>query len=391
LLEPGARAISSFQIGIALRATPGDLVFHHAGGQVKPPRALTFMTVAGCPAKRGMRTDRQRPVVHLQCSVPLEAYSWRLMQNGRVVDEMPFTTDGVSADRRCITLRPTQRLLRNGTLPLGYFFPPFSTFAKAPRGYGGRTYGAKVTNDGTGDMHSEFAIDFNRGTGAKDRGDPVLAAQPGRVIHVDRSAAGDGTVWIRHRGNFMTQYTHMSDIPQRFGDGDFTGPRGARPGATVGLLEVVGRIGDVGAKDAFHLHHRHHRGKANGAWIPIQMAFGLVAYETSRETVPDRKVVKSPTTLRGWTLDRAATLRVTARTPGGALIHKRIRFRVAPADSVPPCDIADCVAGPVRVPLELLVDQLLPPGDYVIRYQATDDRGETGPLVIDDSVVITGT
>jgi hypothetical protein len=384
-LLDGALSIRSFDIDIARRATPGVSVFHHHGGEVAPHR-LRFATLDGRPAHRGMTVDHRRPTVRLECQVPVVSYSWRMTQNGRLLEEVKDSDAGISADGRCITFTPTEPLLRKGRLPNGYFFPPFAVFKEAPRGYHGITYGANVEGP---DPHSPFAIDFNRGNGDADKGDPVLAVQAGRVIHIDRSEDGHGTVWIRHRGDYMTQYTHMTDIPERFGDdGEFTGPDGDRPGALVGLLEEVGKIGKVGAK-AFHLHHRHHRHKVDGEWQPIQMAFGREAYELSQELPAPGTTPKSRTNVRGWTKDKAATLVVTARLEDGSSVRRPLRFRVGPLGSVPPGDDPGCGATPFRVRLELVyAGPALAAGEYVVRYQATDDQGHTGSVAIDESLVI---
>jgi hypothetical protein len=389
VLEDGALSIRSFEVAIARRAEPGVLLFRKPGGPMGPRRVLRFATIDGRPAEPDMSVGRRRPIFRLNVSVPIERYAWRLTQNGRVIEERSPTSQGISEGGRCITITPTVPLLRLGRLPAGYFFPPFATFTTPPRGYQGRTYGTDVSP--SGEMHSPFAIDFNRGQGPTNRGDPVLAAQPGRVIRVSRSEAGKGTVWIRHRGDFMTQYTHMTDIPERFGDGDFTGADGPRPGAMVALLDEVGRIGDVGAPDAFHLHHRHHHRKVDGEWQPVQMSFGKVPYELSRAHVPPGMEIKSTTNLRGWTRSKKARMGVTVQFPDGREARRGLSFTVSASPSGPAADDPGCGVVPIRVAIGIPYEGAeLPPGDYVVRYRATDDRGQTGPFAFDESLTIVG-
>jgi hypothetical protein len=187
----------------------------------------------------------------------------------------------------------------------------------------------------------------------------------------------------------MTQYTHMTDIPERFGDGDFTGPDGPRPGAQVRLLEEVGRISDVGAEDAFHLHHRHHHRKIDGEWQPVQMSFGKVPYEVSRATVPPGKVIKSTSNIRGWTRSKKARLGVTVRFPDGREARRGLSFTVSASPMPPSSQDLGCGVEPITVAIGLPYDgPELPPGDYVVRYRATDDRGQTGMFAFDKSLTV---
>ena len=397
-LPPGARSVSSFEVEVASRATPDVALFHRDGGPIQPvvgPRRIRFMSLNGCPAHPGMTVDLRRPPVHVRISEPIKAFSWRLMQNGHAVEEKADTVAGLSEDGRCITIVPRRPLIRNGRLPVGYFFPPFAVLDKAPRSYFGRTYGP---NDEPSNPpgHHAFAVDFNRGSGAEEEGDPVLAAQAGTVTFVDR--AGKGTVQICHRGVYMTQYTHMTDIPERFGNGSFSCADGADQGAEVDLQEQVGRIGKVGTGSP-HLHHQHHHGKIDGKWVPVQIRFGGRRYDASRahpvNPPADLDSWRSPSPVfvsrvgvKGWTADRTAAYHVTVRFPDNQLISKHLRFSLVAAHSLPDCVDPGCGANSPLTLDDVYDGPVLPAGDYSVRYRCTDDLGVTGPWAADPSVVI---
>lgn len=130
--------------------------------------------------------------------------------------------------------------------PIPWLYPPFLP---------GRIYHAATYRG-----HSSGAIDMNRRTAdggwRQDLGDPVLAAQDGKVVRVDRPS---GTVEIDHGDGWRTRYVHMQNITARVGQ---PVPRG----------EQIGEVGDEagGTASSFgpHLHFQVlHHGK------PVQVRF----------------------------------------------------------------------------------------------------------------------
>lgn len=128
----------------------------------------------------------------------------------------------------------------------GVFMPPF----RCGLTYWGWTYPG----------HSAYSVDFNRGSGYDDYGDPVLASANGTVGYVLRS---HGEVQISHAGGYETVYVHMQKITVGVGD-------------TVQLGQKIGEIGDAGAPGQSHLHVNHLR---NG--VRIQVAYNKVPYPAS--------------------------------------------------------------------------------------------------------------
>jgi murein DD-endopeptidase MepM/ murein hydrolase activator NlpD len=84
-------------------------------------------------------------------------------------------------------------------------------------------------------MHK--GIDFRGGYGT-----PILAASDGRVALAGWAGGYGKQVRIRHAGNLMTSYSHMSRIV-------------AQPGAMVRQGQVIGYIGSTGLSTGPHLHY----------------------------------------------------------------------------------------------------------------------------------------
>ena len=220
-----AREISSFEVQLAPRSRPDSPAWEtplwsRTGGPSTPETRLMgmsrtiprtggfwFETLDGCPKEDDMLVGADRPVVRIGSAKRIRSYTWSLHQFGAPVrhGKGERATDGLSDDGLCLVFR-LPRLVRRGTLPRGFFFPPFD---KERLTYRGETYGPNVVPDSP-DGHSGFAVDFNQGSHDDDAGHPVLAAAGGRVTMVRDL---DGTVQIRHWGGaYMTEYTHMKQI-----------------------------------------------------------------------------------------------------------------------------------------------------------------------------------
>lgn len=108
--------------------------------------------------------------------------------------------------------------------------------------------------------HSAYSVDFNRGGGYDDFGDPVLASAPGKVRYI---LWDYGQVHITHSGNYETVYVHMKNITVRVGDQVVRGQK-------------IGEVGDTHAPGQSHLHVNHVR---NGQ--RIQVSYHGKPYPTS--------------------------------------------------------------------------------------------------------------
>lgn len=116
---------------------------------------------------------------------------------------------------------------------------------------GERRQGATYEGHGGGPDNA-FALDFNRGSGNDDEGDPVVASAPGRVRLITR-ADGALIVVIRHNALWTSDYRHLSE---------FSVPDGAR----VSRGQQIGLVGRTGA-DFAHLHYEQQR---HGRAVPIR-------------------------------------------------------------------------------------------------------------------------
>lgn len=132
-----------------------------------------------------------------------------------------FSTDAIAQGQIWHTLvgsqnQETEENAGNGpggNLPAGTFKPPF----RCGLSYWGLTY----------PTHTAYAVDFNRGGGNDDLGDPVLASAEGDVYYI---LPKNGQVHIRHKNGYITIYAHMRNI--RVGVGDH--------------VQLGQRIGDIG-------------------------------------------------------------------------------------------------------------------------------------------------
>lgn len=139
----------------------------------------------------------------------------------------------------------------------GEFLSPFRCSDKAE--YWGWTY-AQPPYDHD---HTPWAVDFNRGGGNTDYGDPVRASADGEIA---RYFPSHGEIWIAHQGGYGTGYAHMilSSIPARF----------KTQGAKVKAGEKIGEIGDTypGTIQP-HLHYQHCRpiSSCSSSTIPMKI------------------------------------------------------------------------------------------------------------------------
>lgn len=123
-----------------------------------------------------------------------------------------------------------------------------------------------ATYRGHGGAGNHYPLDFNRGGGDTDLGDPVVASARGKVRRWVRSD-GAKIITIRHNRVWKTDYRHLSKFA-------------VRNGATVRKGQRIGRVGKTGSGvSSAHLHYeQQRRGKAvhikfNGKWLKPKYSF----------------------------------------------------------------------------------------------------------------------
>jgi hypothetical protein len=96
--------------------------------------------------------------------------------------------------------------------------------------------------------HVSWEIDFNRGSGADDLGDPVVAAAAGVVRTASNQGSANGygnLVKIEHSGGYFTYYAHLDSMAVSVG-------QSVAQGATIG---AVGNTSKPGNDISPHLHY----------------------------------------------------------------------------------------------------------------------------------------
>lgn len=134
----------------------------------------------------------------------------------------------------------------SGNWEQGNFIAPF----RCGLSYWGGTYSG----------HSDYSVDFNRGSYDDDLGDPVRASAPGRVEIVN---PGNGEVYLSHPGGYGSLYAHMRKIYVQEGD-------------RVTQGQQIGEIGNVGNSSGPHLHVNQYK---NGQ--RIRVSYNNVPYPLS--------------------------------------------------------------------------------------------------------------
>ena len=347
-----------------------------------------FVSVDDRRAFGGMLIDSRRPVVQMQVTQPIDAYSWVLRQDGDVIDEGTEVTDDISDDGLTFEFRPDRRLRRSGrpgrARRKGVFYPPFdSHLPDMPRTEDSRIRYTALTHPGH-DEHDAFAVDFNWGSGGTDKGHWVRSAAAGRVTRVDPA---DGLVHISHpkfdgESTYETVYAHLDPVL-------------VEPHEWVRTQQRIGRIGaryHGGQPISPHLHHQHRK---DGE--PVRMKLLIHGRETPiavSQKDPERTLAWD-TKVPGWTQPRGpAPGRFSVRTRGAAdqdwSRQSNLRFDVAARDagvpeeqealfdkSTPWADVARDYDGPD-----------VEPGNYTVRYRARGDAGTETPWAYDQSIVV---
>lgn len=108
-----------------------------------------------------------------------------------------------------------------------------------------------ATYDGHGGAGNYFPLDFNRGAGADDFGDPVLASAAG-TVQTWVESDGDRIVQIRHNSVWTSDVHHLSRVT--VADGDH-----------VEQGDKIGEVGQAGT-DSPHLHFAE---KKNGVSVAL--------------------------------------------------------------------------------------------------------------------------
>lgn len=338
-------------------------------------------------AFEGMAVGRRRPAIRLEVSEPIDAYAWRLEQDGEPIESAGEATDGIAADGLSAEFRPARRLRRSGRAGRprrkGVFYPPFdSHLPDMLRSEASRIAYTPLTHAGHVG-HDAYAVDFNWRSGEADRGHWVRAAAAGVVSRVDPE---NGQVHIRHprfdgRADWETVYAHLDPIL-------------VREGQRVQAYRRLGRIGSTYHGDQVISPHLHHQHLADG--VPVRMRLlvdgQVTPIDVSRRD-PRQTIVGRP--IPGWERPRGPALaQVTVRTRRAAdgtwSPWSRLEFVITAKDApaigehdgsfgshADGADIATEYAGPA-----------VEPGEYTVRYRASGDAGSVTPWAYDSSIVV---
>jgi len=347
-----------------------------------------FVSVDGHRAFDGMLVKRRRPRFLLQATLPIDAYSWVLRQDGDVIEKGTDVTDGISDDGLTLHFRPEVRLRRSGqpgtARRKGVFYPPFeSHLPNMPRTQDSRIRYTALNHAGHDD-HDAYAVDFNWGAGGADKGHWVRSAAAGRVTRVDPA---NGQVHIKHpkfdgESTYETVYAHLDPVLVKVGE----------------RVSAQQRLGKIGAKyygsEAIspHLHHQHLKGGE-----PVKMKLLIYGKETSigvSRPNPGRTLIWE-TKVPGWTQPRGpAPARLSTRTRDAAdqkwSGQNALRFIVAPKGAGVP-EEQDALFGPTELSggiAHVYNGPGVDPGEYTVRYRAIGDAGTETPWVYDKSIVV---
>lgn len=110
-----------------------------------------------------------------------------------------------------------------------------------------------ATYEHHGGPGNHFPLDFNRGSGNDDEGDPVVASAAGTVHRYIR-ADGAKIVVIRHNARWTTDYRHLSAFS-------------VSDGAQVKRGDQIGLVGRTGTGNTAHLHYEQQK---NGRAVAIR-------------------------------------------------------------------------------------------------------------------------
>ena len=389
------RADVSLPEGEELAGYEIELVEGHKGGRSKAWDKPLWATTSEQPqfthldekrAFDGLRIRRRRPVVRLDTTRPIDAFSWALYQDGGLLEQEKKVTDGIAEDGLSLEFRPDRRLRRSGRpgkpRRKDVFYPPLDSHLPGmPRSDDSRISYTALTHPGH-DAQDEYSVDFNWGSGSADRGHPVLAAADGRVTRVDRQ---NGQVHIEHpglgrEGTWETVYAHLDPVLVK---------RGQR----VKALERIGKIGSRYHGSGVISPHLHHQHRVDGE--PVKMRL-LIEGEEVPIGVSRRRpseVIAWDRQVPGWQRpDGPAPARLEVRTRDAATRRwsprSVLRFMLATKGD-PALDEQAGAFATVDEDTDIVFDYDGPevaPGDYTFRYRALGDRGTKTAWAYDRSV-----
>jgi len=295
--------------------------------------------------RRRMKSFETRPTFLVYSREPVSGIEWVLSDDERELDDSARSdTAVVSSDGHWIRFRPRKHLRRTRELKevrprRNRFFQPFEPprTSRVPRAYKGTTYGG----------HPTWAVDFNRGSGRTDKGDPVYASAPGTVAYV---VISNGEVGISHDGGWQTRYAHMDPVE-------------VADGASVEPWTRLGKVSDKGNATGPHLHYQQLK---NG--VEKEVKFRGEVYDLgTRDPGWRRPFGKSVARVR---------VRVIRRSDGEPSPWRWMRLDVARQDTkrnAPEIDV-------------LCEGADLPAGEYSVRYRSIDDQGTPSEWVADHSL-----
>lgn len=147
-----------------------------------------------------------------------------------------------------ITKAPVNQIITKGTLPVPTYDTPTYNGPKSNAGFIWPVSGGYISQQFQGSRHTGIDYAF-RGNG---RGQPIIAAAPGKVIQAGKVPSYGNLVKIDHGNGLVTWYAHCLDGSLR-----------VKVGQTVAQGQRISSVGNTGYSFGYHLHFIVSK---NGSW-----------------------------------------------------------------------------------------------------------------------------
>lgn len=252
----GSAQVLELQPGVA---RPGDAVLVTVRGAGETPqgslggRALRFHAHRGAHrALAGLPVELAPGTLELEISVPSPEGEVALAGSLEVV-EPNFNARELTVSKKFIS--PPKRVRRQIAQDRAAFAKAFAQAAAAPlfaAGFEWPKLGVRTAPYGDLRMFNGKKKSQHFGTDLDGKvGDPLYAANDGKVVMVRDCYASGGTVLVHHGAELYTAYFHLSSFA-------------VKPGARVRRGQKLGAVGATGRVTGPHLHWGV---KVGGLWV----------------------------------------------------------------------------------------------------------------------------
>ncbi|MEG2428996.1 MAG: peptidoglycan DD-metalloendopeptidase family protein, partial [Oscillospiraceae bacterium] len=138
-----------------------------------------------------------------------------------------------------ITVPPIRKIITKGSLPAPEYDTPSYGGPSSNAGLIWPVRGGYISQNFKGSAHTGIDYAYN-GNG---RGQPIIAAAPGRVVHASYRPSYGNLIKIDHGNGMMTWYAHCLDNSLK-----------VRVGQVVGKGQRIASVGNTGNSYGYHLH-----------------------------------------------------------------------------------------------------------------------------------------